>query len=178
MPTSETSKYRYITVPYCTGVGLDIGSAGDPVVPWAIQIDLPDPYCPPFSDSPIQIRGDGSRLSWFTHESLDFVYSSHLIEDFAEFEWPRLLREWTWVLKPGGHLIILAPEKGRWLEAVKRGQPPNDAHKHEPIAGELSDFIFREHGGKFIVIRDDCPDDNDYGLVFIARKKSPKVPSR
>ncbi len=43
---SETAKYRHLTAEYCfqndmPAVGVDIASQGDPVVPWAIQLDLP-----------------------------------------------------------------------------------------------------------------------------------------
>jgi SAM-dependent methyltransferase len=173
MATSETSKYRHITEPYCTGVGVDIGSSGDPVVPHAIQIDLDTPYCPLIGPGPIHIWGDGSKLRWFAHESLDFVYSSHLIEDFTAIEQQLVLREWSFPLKPGGYLIILAPEFGRWWKAVAAGQPPNDAHKHELLEGELTQRIEINCPGVFEVIMDKCPDPNDYGLVFIARKKKP-----
>jgi predicted SAM-dependent methyltransferase len=166
---SETSKYRHIAAPYCQGAGVDIGSAGDPVVPHAIQIDLEQPYCPPLGPGPIHLKGDGMAMSeWFVPESLDFIYSAHLIEDFHRLVQELVLRRWNVHLKRGGHLIILAPEITRWKAAVAAGQPPNEAHKHEPREGELSGMV-KTIGG-YRVIMDACPDPNDYGLVFIARK--------
>jgi predicted SAM-dependent methyltransferase len=170
MPISETSKYRHLTVPYCQGAGVDIGSAGDPVVPWAIQIDLEQPYCPLIGPGPIHLKGDGRRLDWFDDQSLDFVYSSHLIEDFEADSWGRVLREWDRVLKSGGHLIILAPEAERWRAALAVGQPPNEAHRHEPHEGELTDALEVQTYSEYQVVMDACPEPDDYGIVFIAKK--------
>lgn len=171
MATSETSKYRDLTAQYCGGAGLDIGSSGDPVVPHAIQIDLMQPYCPLIGPGPIHLRGDGMSLLWFGSECLDFVYSSHLIEDFELSAWPLLLREWHRVLKPGGYMVILAPEYNRWKAALAAGQPPNDAHKHEPREGELTIVFGLVFGSQYEILLDECPDPNDYGGVFVARKK-------
>lgn len=166
MSQSETSKFRHITAPYCTANGVDIGSGGDPVVPHAISVDLPDPYTR-VGDAPIQWRGNGLDLP-FKDGTLGWVHSSHLIEDFADW-WPALT-EWTRVLQPGGHLVILLPDRERWAAALARGQPPNLAHKHEGSVGELTTYC--EKLG-LVPIMDGyaAPDDpNEYTLIFIARK--------
>jgi len=41
---SETSKCRDSLAPFCNGDGVDIGYGGDPIVPNAICMDLPDSY--------------------------------------------------------------------------------------------------------------------------------------
>lgn len=176
MHKSETSKYRHITAQYCQGTpGVDIGSSGDPVVPHAIQIDLADPYCPLLGPGPIHIRGDGSKLSqWFEAKSLAFVYSSHLLEDFGTFDQENILIDWMDFVRPGGHLIILMPDRERWQEALAKGQPPNLAHKHEGTPGELSRLVqhFSAYGhGDWEILMDECPDPSDYGIVFVARRK-------
>lgn len=141
--TSETAKYRHLTAPYCSGAGVDIASQGVPVVPWAIQFDLPENEFLHYSSghppaSPIPLRGHADRLP-FVDNSLDFVYSSHYIEDV--YDWNPLLNEWIRVLKPGGNLIILLPDKKLWNEAIAKGQPPNCAHRHESYAGELTYWL-------------------------------------
>ena len=173
MGNSETAKYRHLTAQYCQGSGVDIGSSGDPVVPHAIQIDLEKPYCPLIGDGPIHLRGDGTVLKWFAAESLDFVYSSHLIEDFYPAQWKAIFPEWSRVLKKGGYMVILAPEKERWRKAIEAGQPPNEAHCHEPQSAELSYCfgLWYQSLGLYDIIMDECPDPNDYGIVFVARKR-------
>jgi ubiquinone/menaquinone biosynthesis C-methylase UbiE len=112
---SETAKHRHLVLDYCHGNGVDLGSAGDSVVPWAIQVDLPDgayhAYNPARSDDGIQWRGSATDLP-FKDAVLDFVHSSHLIEDFVD--WEPVLKEWCRVLKPGGYLIIAVPDHARF----------------------------------------------------------------
>lgn len=168
---SETSKYRHFTTLYCIGNGVDIGSQNDPVVPWAVSLDLPhDEYSTYTSglapENSLQWRGDARSLP-FKDEVCDFVYSSHLIEDFLE--WGPILKEWSRVLKPGGHIIILLPDKERWNVAIRKGQPPNCAHKHESFPGELSTYFTQ--GFEIICDKLTNIDSNDYNILFIARKK-------
>ena len=171
---SETAKYRHLTAPYCQGVGVDIASQGDPVVPWAINFDLPksefDRYCggyPP--KGPLQLRGFADKLP-FENFSLDFVYSSHLLEDYPESDWNRVLIEWSRVIKPGGHLVILVPERTRWAAAMAKGQAPNGSHRYEPFVGDVSRHAL-EIGG-LIVQQEALTDqfEGDYTILFVAEK--------
>lgn len=168
MCISETSKYRHLTLPYCKGNGIDIGAGGDPVIPTSIQIESVNQYTPR-NGKPIQLVGDGTNLCWFQDKSLDYVYSSHLIEDFLD--WTPVLKEWCRVIKTGGYLVLLLPEKGRWHMALKRGQPPNLAHKHEGEIGELSLYIKEIPTFEVIEDRFTTPEDpTDYSILFVARR--------
>lgn len=171
---SETAKYRHLTEGYCKGNGVDIGSGGSPVVPHAIQVDLSDATYAVYNSGnsprgPVQWREDNAVYNLpFKNETLDFVYSSHLIEDFLN--WDHILIEWRRVLKPGGYLVICLPDKVRWNQALTKGQPPNDAHKHESFPGELSNYAKRL--GRLKVIEDrltECFPD-DYNILFVAQK--------
>jgi SAM-dependent methyltransferase len=166
---SETSKYRHLTTPYCNGNGVDIASQNDPVVPWAVSLDLPhDEYVTYSSgqaqENAIQWRGDCRDLP-FKDGVCDWVYSSHLIEDFLN--WKPIIKEWTRVLKMGGLLIILVPDKERWNAAIQKGQNPNCSHKHESYVGELSTY-----SAGMEVICDKLTDlmPEDYTIIFVARK--------
>lgn len=166
MSESETSKYRDICAPYCQANGVDIGAGGDPIVPHAISVDLPSPYTS-VGGSPIHWRGDGLNLP-FKDGTLGFVYSSHLLEDFLD--WRPALTEWSRVLEVGGHLVIILPDKTRWHAALKRGQPPNLAHKHEGTPGELTTYAPALRL-KPIMDAFAKPDEPlDYSIIFIARK--------
>lgn len=146
---SETSKYRHLTTQYCyrsdgqPGCGVDIASQGDNVVPWAMGLDLPfalfNSYCggEP-AKGPIQLRGQADALPFET-ETLDFVYSSHFLEDLPRKRWPQVMSEWKRVLKPGGYMIILVPEVTRWNSYLAAGGMGNPAHSiPEPSLGDLS----------------------------------------
>ena len=125
---SETSKCRSRLAPFCKGYGLDLGFGGDPITPNAIRVDLPTPYTKVGHQS-VQLGGDASKLVWFRNECLDFVYSSHLLEDYEDTE--AVLREWLRVLKPGGHLVTFCPDEQAFRKhCAATGQPYNTAHKH------------------------------------------------
>lgn len=172
---SETSKHRELTVPYCEGNGIDIGSGGDPVVPWAISFDLPrKEFLHYHSDqapaNAIHWGGDAASLP-FKDGVCDFVYSSHVIEDF--YDWHPYLIEWARVLKSGGHLVIMLPDKVRWNAAILNGQPPNCEHRHESYAGELTEYTAPGCPlAGFKVISDRLTDKTpeDYNIIFIAQK--------
>jgi SAM-dependent methyltransferase len=165
---SETSKYLHITAPYCQGTGVDIGSQGEPVVPWAIQVDLPrEPYLKYGGQNPESIHLPiGCSDLPFKDASLDFVYSSHLIEDFAD--WTSLLTEWSRIVKPGGNLVIMLPDKERFSDAIARGQPPNCAHQHEGRVGELSTYFPTGWTIIFDGLTNLTPED--YNILFVAKR--------
>ena len=157
---SETAKHRDKVAKYCGGVGLDLGAGGDPVNPWAISIDT-DPESLP------HMVTDARRLLMFRTGALDFVYSSHLLEDYKE--WVPILQEWGRVVRPGGYLVILVPDKERFRAAIEAGQPPNMDHKHESEVGELTKYFTHSIGG-WEVVEDRFASDEDYTILFVARK--------
>jgi SAM-dependent methyltransferase len=138
--TSETSRCRARLAPYCEGYGLDLGFGGDPITPSAIRVDLPTPYAYT-GDHPVQLGGKAEDLHWFRDGALDYVYSSHLLEDYVDTE--AVLREWLRVLRPGGRLIIFCPDEQVYRRhCAETGQPYNPHHVHadfslEKVKGHL-----------------------------------------
>ncbi|MHB8055415.1 MAG: class I SAM-dependent methyltransferase [Candidatus Aminicenantales bacterium] len=155
---SETSFYREEALPYCGGVGLDIGFGGDPIKPSAITIDmdLVRYYCGPH---PCNIRADARTLPWFATRSLDYVYSSHCLEDFLETR--DVLREWFRVVKLYGHLVLLLPDQRKYERHCRaEGVPGNPAHRIadfgpeylRPIVAKMSDaliVLLKENLGEY-----------------------------
>jgi SAM-dependent methyltransferase len=124
---SETSKCRARLAGYCRGYGLDIGPGGDPITSHAIRVDLESPYSS-VGRHPVQLGGDASDLVWFRDKAFDFVYSSHVLEDFIDTG--GVLREWLRVIKEGGSLVLYCPDEQRFrAHCQKTGQPYNPAHK-------------------------------------------------
>lgn len=53
-------------------------------------------------------------ISNVANESYDFVFSSHSLEHIAN---PlKAVKEWLRVIKPGGHIIIIVPEKSQCFD--------------------------------------------------------------
>lgn len=169
MTDSETSKHRHLVVDYCRGNGVDLGSSGDPVVPHVIQVDLPPDQYKHYNttrpEAVIQWRGSAADLP-FKDGTLDFVHSSHLLEDFVD--WTPLLLEWDRVLRPGGYMLIAVPDRGRFRAAVARGQGDNLSHKHESHVGELTSAL-----PYYQPIMDGFVTDHpfEYSILYIGRKR-------
>jgi predicted SAM-dependent methyltransferase len=129
---SETSKCRARLAKFCTGYGVDLGFGGDPISGHAIRVDHAKPYAET-GDYSVQLGGDAQNLNWFRDEVLDFVYSSHLLEDFEKIE--TVLVEWLRVLKPGGNLVIFCPDEKLYRAHCQRtGQRYNEHHKHDDFS--------------------------------------------
>jgi SAM-dependent methyltransferase len=125
---SETSKCRGRLAPFCVGDGLDVGYGGDPIVPHAICMDLPQKYAA--YESHVQhLHGDATNLRWFRDGELDWVYSSHVLEDFPDTL--AVLSEWLRVLRVGGRLILFLPDEQLYRSHCRsQGRPPNVHHIH------------------------------------------------
>jgi predicted SAM-dependent methyltransferase len=125
---SETSKSRARLAPYCVGCGADLGFGGDPITATAIRVDYPQPYTN-VGHYPVQLGGDATHLYWFADGVLDYVYSSHLLEDFEDTK--SVLLEWLRVLKPGGRLILFCPDQAAYEKhCTSIGEGTNPHHKH------------------------------------------------
>jgi SAM-dependent methyltransferase len=147
---SETAKSRKSLAPFCVGYGVDLGFGGDPIADHAIRVDLPRPYTKTGRNQSVQLGGDCADLKWFRDNSLDFVYSSHLLEDFPDTA--AVLREWMRVLKPGGHLVILCPDEQRFrAHCARTGQGLNPYHKHADFSLAKVKAMMAEIGGNQIV---------------------------
>jgi len=173
---SETSLCRKRLKKYCTGNGIDIGYGGDPIVPSAITIDLKNPYYAPSwfgIPKPQNLQGDGKDLYWFKDCSLDYVYSSHLLEDFNPYEMSKVLSEWLRVLKPDGHLVLYLPDEQKYRAYCKdRDTTPNRNHKVENFSLEF--FKKSLLGGLlyFVSIVHENPSCDEYSFEIVIKKSA------
>lgn len=121
---SETAKHRAMFLPYCVGNGLDIGYGGDPINDTAICFDRENRAH--VGEKPQHLCGDARNLFMFNNNSLDYVFSSHCIEDMEDTF--GVLVEWLRVIKIGGYLCLLFPDEQRYRTITNM---PNLEHKHE-----------------------------------------------
>lgn len=160
---SETSKCRNRLAKYCLGYGVDLGFGGDPITPSAIRVDFDTPYAK-VGEYPVQLGGSAENLFWFQDSSLDYVYSSHLLEDFLDTEF--VLREWIRVLKPGGFLVIFCPDEKIYSNHCKQtGQPYNTAHVHSDFSLSFLKSILEKIGKTEVIYENSCVDIYSFDLV-------------
>lgn len=134
---SETAAARKELAPYCKGVGLDIGFGGAAITPSALTMDLPKPYCPSLEGHRQILQGDARWLDFICDDALDYIYSSHLLEDFLWRDLPEIVEHWRTKLRPGGLLITLCPDEQKYKRHCKdTGQTYNKNHKNHDFSCE------------------------------------------
>lgn len=173
---SETAKHRPLVAHLCGGNGIDIGSAGDPIVDWAIQIELSaeryHAYNMSRPEARLHFHADDAVCNLpFKDGVLDFVASSHLLEDFAD--WGPILCEWSRVLKPGGYLIVSVPDHERFRAYVQRHLPrdvDNRSHRRESFVGDLTSWLV-PMGYDMILDRMVNENPLEYSIVAAGKKR-------
>jgi SAM-dependent methyltransferase len=126
---------------------------------------------------PVQLGGAAEDLHWFRDGVLDFVYSSHLLEDYVDTE--SVLREWLRVLRPGGNLVLYCPDEQVYRRHCNlTGQPYNIHHVHENFC---LDFVLRLLGligGTGVVHQAPLVDVYSWELVALKRpdREAPAAP--
>lgn len=168
---SETSKVRPMVTKYCTGYGCDVGFGGDKIVKEnCVGIDYATPYAYTGKDK-VDVSCDILNEDIPLEDSIfDYVYSSHLIEDFADTK--MVLRKFIRVLKDGGNLVLVFPDQPTYeVYCTKTGQPVNLHHIHKDMGynfmvkrlKELKEYGFE------IVFKSDC--EIDYNVVMVVKIK-------
>ena len=117
---------------YIVGLGLDIGCGTNRLSPTVMTTDW---YPHVDTDLIWNCVHEGGRHPYpFRDNRFDFIFASHVLEDFAPDEIQFVFDEWLRMIKVGGHLIILVPdiEGGRYpgIDEVFTAESP------EVISGE------------------------------------------
>ena len=109
------------------GFGVDLGCGSNPLSPYILSIDQGAHDRPPAGP---HLIGDIRRLGLgggvgFHDEVFDFIFSSHVLEDFDDIG--GVLKEWWRKLKTGGYLVLLLPdmENGRYPRVGEREGNPS-----------------------------------------------------
>ena len=116
----EMLKCRYRLIPYCIGMGLDIGCGIEKIKPASIGID----YQQGAADIVCDVAGG---LTILADNSFDFIFSSHCLEDISDPE--VILRDWWNKVKIGGNLVLYLPHKGLYPKKDEEGGNP--LHKYD-----------------------------------------------
>lgn len=99
----------FVTVEkYCRGLGFDYGPGTNKFSPTVLCSDW---YPHKGVDLVWNIVEGGKRYHFpFSDNTFDFVFASHVIEDFAPDEIQFVFDELLRIIKPGGNFVILVPD--------------------------------------------------------------------
>jgi len=116
----------------------------------------------------VQLGGDAANLYWFKDDVLDFVYSSHLLEDFQNTE--DVLKEWLRVLKVMGNLVLFCPDEEIYRAHCRStGQIYNSQHQHADFSLIKVKHMLLKLGNVQII--HEKPLVDTYSWELVARKQ-------
>ena len=168
-PRSETSKVRHMVIDYCQGYGCDIGFGGDKIKKIdCVGIDFAQPQTSTGGDK-VDIACDLMNEPIPVADStFDYVYTSHLIEDFVDTT--ATLQLFIRILKSGGTLLLAFPDQRKYEDHCRKtGQPLNMRHIHKDMGLEfMLDKIKKVPGINYtILLENNC--EIDYNVVIILK---------
>jgi len=100
---------------------------GDMILPGFINCDLYNPHA--------QLKCDVINLP-FKDNSIEGIYSAHLIEHFDFFQAYHLLEEWKRVLSPGGRLEVETPNLEALCKALVETPEHNRFYFYDQFFGK------------------------------------------
>lgn len=167
---SETAAVRHLVAPFCQGLGIDIGFGGDAVTPSVLTLDrIGGSYGAVGKDRQI-LQGDARSLGFLCNESLSFIYSSHLLEDFLWADLSPIITEWRRVLRPGGLLITCCPWEQKYREVCRTtGQCYNRNHQNADFGLDTWKANVIDRTGPWEPVFEE-PNAGAYSFVHVVRK--------
>jgi ADP-heptose:LPS heptosyltransferase/predicted SAM-dependent methyltransferase len=127
---NEASKCKWDLVPYTKGRGLDLGCGQFKAFEHFIGVDNGHHWGNIGVDVMVKTCED---LDIFASNSMDFVFSSHLLEHIVDTA--GALQEWWRVIKDGGYLILYLPHKEYYPNVGEEGANPD--HKHDFVPDDI-----------------------------------------
>jgi ADP-heptose:LPS heptosyltransferase len=160
----ESRKIKYLLPRYTRGRGLEIGCGQEKAFPHFIGIDNGHH----FGKGAADIMGEADDLSMFGNDSMDFVFSSHVLEHMVDML--KALTEWGRVIKPGGYLCLYVPSADLYPRSGEPGA--NLDHKHDIYRGDIP-LLMSETGFSWDqVVKEERSAGNEYSLFEVYRKVS------
>lgn len=143
-------------------IGYDVGCGGWSI-PGAIGIDIK-------KDSAADLICDCSMSNMWTfannkgfHTPVDYVFSSHLIENFDEEQQICICGYWLDAIQTGGLLILYVPEKGAF-------KGTNVNHVREFRRGDL-EALYEKLGFKqYLITYETDVYPNMYGIIGVGER--------
>ena len=164
---AESKKIVWEVAPYLRGQGLDVGAGDFRVLPHVTTVDNGDHAQFGFSVKPDVKVESADNMPVFGSQSMDFVYSSHLLEHIQDTR--RALREWWRLVKMGGYLVLYLPHASYY---PRIGQPgANPTHLHDFLPSDIITHMEGVSGASWDLL--ECQErnkDDEYSMLLVFKK--------
>ena len=167
---NESGKIRWEIVRWTRGRGLDVGCGPNKAFPHMIGVD---------NGADIQLFGhqfkpdvwidDAADLRLFGTESMDFVFSSHVLEHIPFDKVVKCLKEWLRVIKVNGYLVMYLPDETLYPKVGEPGANPD--HKWN-VSYKLLVELMEKAGHWDLVDWQRRDQGTEYSLFFVFQKKT------
>lgn len=87
------------------------------------------------------VQAEADDLDFIADESLDFIFSSHLLEHIEPERVPSILECWGKKLKTGGNLILYLPDEDEYPKVGEEGA--NADHKWNVASGDVLKVLLK-----------------------------------
>lgn len=163
---NESAKIKYAIVPYTRGRGVDLGCGPFKAFPHFIGVDNGH-HAQEFGwqYKPDVHVDDASNLDVFASQSMDFVFSSHLLEHIEDYR--GALKEWFRVIKPKGYLVLYLPDEDEYPKVGEPGANPD--HKWNVNYDRVVEAM-KDVGSWDLVEFEKRNADNEYSVFFVFKK--------
>lgn len=163
---AESKKIVWEVAPYLRGRGVDLGAGTFKVLPHVISVDNCHHEMFGHHIKPDVYVEDCVKIDVFASQSMDFVYSSHLLEHIEDHG--AALKEWWRLVKPGGYLILYLPDEDEYPKIGENGANPD--HKwNVSYEGVIKDMELVSGGWDLVDFQKRNGGD-EYSLLFIFKK--------
>ena len=166
---NESGKIVWELVKWTRGKGLDVGCGPNKGFPHMIGVDNgTDIHLFGHQFKPDVWVDDAKDLSLFATDSMDFVYSSHLLEHIPLADVPAALRDWMRVIKQDGYLVLYLPDETLYPKVGEPGANPD--HKWN-VNYELVIELMKKAGHWDLLDWQRRDGGTEYSLFLVFQKK-------
>jgi len=190
---NESGKIKWEIVKWTRGRGLDLGCGLQKTFPHFIGVDNGKDgllYGHPINPD-VRVQ-TAAELPMFASGSMDFVFSSHLLEHFPltaddPRKWPNpiaramadkmmlekhtaldALREWLRVIRRGGYLLLYVPDEDEYPKVGTPGANPD--HAFNVSYGTVLDLMRKTGSGFDLIEFQKRNEADEYSLLFVFQK--------
>lgn len=163
---NESAKCKWDLVEYTRGQGLDLGCGPFKTFPHFIGVDNGhhDEQFGWQNKADIKVK-TCEKLDVFGSSTMDFVFSSHLLEHFSFDAVPNTIKDWVRVIKPKGYLILYLPDEDEYPKCGEPGANPD--HKWNVSYDKVVSVMEQVNRGWDLVKFEKRNKGDEYSLFFI-----------